>query len=100
MSLQDLSIKDTYSSSAKAYDLVREFYNPVIEQAVKYDRITGFFSPAVLAIASRGFAGLISTGGSIRLITSIQLDDRIYRSVVEKNTALEDELLADRNAVS
>lgn len=95
MSLQDLNIKDTYSSSTKANDLVREFYNPVIEQASKYDRITGFFSPAVLAIASRGFAELISTGGKIRLITSVQLDDRIYKSISDNSGLLYEHLLSD-----
>lgn len=63
MSLQDLDIKDTYSSSARDNDLILDFYNPVIERAVSYDRITGYFSPTVLAVASRGFAGLIGTGG-------------------------------------
>ncbi|HPF30823.1 MAG TPA: DEAD/DEAH box helicase family protein [Candidatus Saccharibacteria bacterium] len=92
MSLLDVNIKDTYSS-ANANDILFEFYNPVIEQAAKYDRITGFFSPAVLAIASRGFAGLISTGGKIRLITSVQLDDRIYKSIIENNHTLDDTLL-------
>ena len=95
MSLQDIDIKDTYSSSTKDHDLVLEFYNPVLEQAVSYDRITGFFSPAILAIASRGFAGLISTGGKIRLITSVQLDDKIYESIVNDKHKLDDELLAD-----
>ena len=93
MSLRDLSIKDTYSSSMKSNELLLDFYNPVIEQAVNYDRITGFFSPAVLAIASRGFAALISTKGKIRLLTSVQLDDRIYKSVIDNNANLDDSLL-------
>jgi len=95
MSLQELDIKDTYSSSTKDNDLVLEFYNPVIEQAVTYDRITGFFSPAILAIASRGFAALISTGGKIRLITSVQLDDRLYQSITAGSSKLDDKLLED-----
>ena len=93
--LDELSIKDTYSSSVNSNDLILEFYNPVLECAVQYDRITGFFSPAVLAIASRGFAGLISTGGKIRLITSVQLDDRTYKAIVEDGEKLDDELLDD-----
>ena len=97
MSLQDLEIKDTYSSSTRDNDLILEFYNPVIEQAVSYDRITGYFSPTVLAVASRGFAGLIGTGGKIRLITSVQLDDRTYDSIVKEGARLSDELLPDFN---
>lgn len=93
--LDELSIKDTYSSSVSSNDLILEFYNPVLECAVQYDRITGFFSPAVLSIASRGFAGLISTGGKIRLITSVQLDDRAYKAIVENGEKLDDELLDD-----
>lgn len=96
MALRDFEIKDTYSSATDD-SLVCEFYNPVLEQAAQYDRITGFFSPSVLAIASRGFAGLISTRGKIRLITSVQLDDRIYRLVIENDVVLDDKLLENFN---
>lgn len=95
MSLKDLDIKDTYSSGAGNVDLVLDFYNPVIEQAVSYDRITGFFSPSVLAVASRGFASLISTGGKIRLISSVQVDDRTYELISSENYKFGDDFLED-----
>lgn len=95
MSLKDLEINDTYSSSTKDTDLIRTFYNPIIEQATSYDRITGFFSPSVLAIASRGFAGLINTGGKIRLITSVQIDDKAYESIVNGSKKLDETILED-----
>lgn len=95
MSLRNINIKDTYSSNSKASNLILDFYNPVIGQAVSYDRITGYFSPTVLAVAARGFAGLIGTGGKIRLITSVQLDDRTYDSIVKAGANLGEESLPD-----
>lgn len=77
--LCDLEIKDTYSS--QEMDLVAEFYNPVLELAVSYDRITGFFSPKVFAIAARGFSHLIKNGGKVRLVTSVEVDSDIYRAL-------------------
>lgn len=93
MSLKDLNIRDTYSSNTKDGNLVRDFYNPVIEQAISYDRITGFFSPSVLAVASRGFANLISTGGKIRLISSVQVDDNLYQTVSSETYKFDDDFI-------
>lgn len=78
-SLKGLGIRDTYSSEND--NLLTDFYNPVLEQAVLYDRVTGFFSPKVFAAASRGFANLIKTGGKIRLLTSIELNPDVYRTI-------------------
>lgn len=94
MSLKDLDIRATYNS-ANGYNLVKHFYNPVLRQAVSYDRTTGSFSPAILAVASRGFAGLISTRGKIRLITSAQVSDATYDSIVNNNGRLDDTILED-----
>ncbi len=94
MSLKDLDIKATYNS-ANGYNLVKHFYNPVLRQAVSYDRTTGSFSPAILAVASRGFAGLISTHGKIRLITSAQVSDATYDSIINNSGKLDDTILED-----
>jgi superfamily II DNA or RNA helicase len=84
--LDELKIEDTYSSESN--DLVEDFYNPALECAVRYDRITGYFSPKVLAVASRGFAGLIKNDGEIRIITSVEVDSETYE-LISKNKGLE-----------
>ena len=40
-------------------DLIELFYNPALNCAVQYDRMTGYFSAGALALASRGIAALI-----------------------------------------
>lgn len=77
--LTSLNLKGIYSSDTD--DLVRDFYNPVLENAKQYDRITGFFSPRVLALASIGFARFFHNGGKIRLLTSIKVDQQTLESL-------------------
>lgn len=84
ITLQDLPLKDTYSSQFD--DLVNDFYNPILKIAVQYDRITGFFSPKVLAAASRGFSNLIKNNGKIRLITSVEVDSEMYEMISENDS--------------
>ena len=42
MKLRDVDILPAYSTE-DGKDLLDSFYNPVLECAVKYDRVTGFF---------------------------------------------------------
>ena len=79
MSLRELNIKSAYSSSGD--NLLSEFYNPVLEQAVCYDRITAFFSPRVIAAASRGFSRFVRNGAKIRMLTSVELGEDVVEQV-------------------
>ena len=80
MSLRDITIKHTYYGD-DGVSILKDFYAPALDNAIKYDRITGYFSPKVLAIAARGFAGLITNGGRVRLITSVALDEETMSAV-------------------
>src|SRR5688572_9075956 len=55
-------------------DLVDHFYVPVLRCAVHYDRATGYFSAAALAVAMQGIEGLIRNGGKMRLIVGCTLN--------------------------
>jgi hypothetical protein len=55
-------------------DLVAAFYVPALECAVRYDRLTGFFTANALALAARGVERLVSNGGRMRLIVGCTLD--------------------------
>lgn len=79
--LDELSLKDSYSSDAD--DIVKDFYVPILEHAVSYDRITGYFSPSILAVAARGFAGLIKNNGKIRILSSIQVSHDTFKAIQE-----------------
>ncbi len=81
MSLEDLHLKGSYSSSKDR--LLKDFYNPVLACAKQYDRIAGYFSPKVFAIASRGFGGLLDNNGHIRIITSVKVDTETYAAITK-----------------
>ncbi|GAB6058226.1 SNF2-related protein [Desulfonatronum parangueonense] len=56
-------------------DLLRRFYIPALECAVRYDRSTGYFSAGALSAASRGVEGLVRNQGRMRLIVGCTLDE-------------------------
>jgi len=55
-------------------DLVDVFYVPALEDAERYDRLTGYFNAGALALAARGVEGLIRNDGRMRLIVGCTLD--------------------------
>lgn len=97
MNLADLNLKISYES--KKDDLLSDFYIPSLACAYRYDRISGFFSSASLAIAARGIAGLLQNGGKMRLVTCQRLNPQDVKiiesleenvdSVIEKNFVTE-----------
>ena len=55
-------------------DLVRLFYVPALEDAERYDRLTGYFNANALALAARGIEGLVRNGGRMRLVVGCTLE--------------------------
>ena len=55
-------------------DLVRRFYVPALADAVRYDRLTGYFGAGALALAARGLEGLVRNGGRMRLVVGCTLE--------------------------
>ncbi len=85
MSFKSLDIKPSYESGIG--DIVQDFYEPVLSEAVLYDRISGFFTSTSLAVAARGMSHFIKNGGIMRLITSpiLSSDDvEIIEKLIEK----------------
>ena len=80
--LRDIQISKSYTSDES--NLLMDFYIPVLGCAKKYDRITGFFSPKILAVASRGFAQAIKNDVRIRIITSVKVDKDISTLSIEE----------------
>lgn len=108
MSFKSLDIKPSYESGIG--DIVQDFYEPILSEAILYDRISGFFTSTSLAVAARGMYNFINNGGIIRLITSPILsneDAYIIEQLVEKKgdiksydlgldlSSLEDTLISD-----
>ena len=55
-------------------DLVKGFYIPALEDAERYDRLTGYFNASALALAARGIEGLVRNDGRMRLVVGCTLD--------------------------
>ena len=55
-------------------DLVRLFYIPALQDAQRYDRLTGYFNAAALALAARGIEGLVRNNGYMRLLVGCTLE--------------------------
>lgn len=89
MNFKELHIKQCYESGID--DIVEDYYIPVLEAAVKYDRIAGFFSSTSLAVAARGISDFITNGGRMRLITSPRLnadDIEIVKKIASDDSSL------------
>jgi len=54
-------------------NLVKLLYVPALRCAVRYDRLTGYFSASALALAARGVEGLLMNQGRMRMVVGCTL---------------------------
>ncbi len=67
-------------------DLVQVFYVPALQDAARYDRLTGYFDAGALALAARGVEGLVRNDGRMRLIVGCTLDQEEVDAIREGET--------------
>ena len=89
MSFLEINLKEEYRSLQD--DIVREFYIPVLNNSIKYQRAVGFFSSSALIEITQGIAGLVKNGGIIQLVVSpfLSEDDVL---AIEKGIKLRNEV--------
>jgi len=63
-------------------DPLNSFYIPVLERAVSYDRIAGFFTSSSLSVAATGIASMVARGGRMRLLVGAQLDEQDVEAIL------------------
>ena len=68
MSFRELSLLKMYKTYKN--DIIKEFYTPVLQQAVLYQRAVGFFSSTALIDLTKGISGMIKNHGRIQFIVS------------------------------
>lgn len=68
MSFKDISLLRHYKTYRN--DIIKEFYTPVLREAVLYQRAVGFFSSTALIDLTKGISGMIKNGGRIQFIVS------------------------------
>lgn len=79
MGLPDLNIRTEYRSSVN--NIVKEFYIPLLKEAVMYKRAVGFFSSTALIEISKGITGLIRNGGKIQIVASPKLSEEDFEAI-------------------
>lgn len=72
-SLKDLKVRATYRTGANNADPVADFLEPCLAVSTKYDRLSGYFSSRILALAAEGLSHFIAGSGTMRLIMSAHL---------------------------
>lgn len=92
MNLQELALDPSYDKSVD--DIAERFYLPCMRAAVRYDRISGYFSSAVFSIAWPALQDFVKAGGRIRLICSPVFSSTDVAAVRQGHAALSDADLA------
>ncbi|MCF2657512.1 DEAD/DEAH box helicase family protein [Lacrimispora saccharolytica] len=93
MSFMDLSLKEEYRSFSD--DILDEFYIPVLNESVMYQRAVGFFSSTALLDISLGLIGLLKNDGKIKLVVSPRLSPEDVKAI-EEGLSNSDEIIIER----
>lgn len=80
-SFKDLNIQDEYRTYTS--NIIRDFYIPVLECSVLYQRAVGFFSSSAMIQLLEGLESLIRNKGKIQLIVSPKLDERDIEAIAQ-----------------
>ncbi|MGH1591134.1 helicase-related protein [Methylobacterium phyllosphaerae] len=62
-------------------DLVGLFYVPALRSAIRYHRLTGYFSAPALALAARGIESLVLNGGVMRMCVGCTLNEPEIKAI-------------------
>lgn len=92
MSFQELDIKREYRSLLDS--VAKDFYIPLLIQAVKYQRAVGFFSSSCLVEISKGISQLAKNGGKIQLVASPYLSDEDIEAI-KSGYAMRDQVVKE-----
>ena len=76
-------IKNTYSTDKD--NVLKDFYIPVLKEAISYDRAVGYFSSQVILKYLEGLDGLIKNNGRMRLVIGDSLSEEEYEAVKESD---------------
>ena len=107
MGLRDIPIKNEYRSLID--DVVKDFYVPLLGNAVLYQRAVGFFSSSALTMIAKGIDGLVQNEGKIQIIASPRLSTSDIeeirkgyevRKIIEKSLIREISDIEDREDIA
>jgi hypothetical protein len=73
LSLRSIAFKEDYRSGRD--DALKDFFLPAFKVACRYDRAVGYFSSSALECFAEPLGQFVQFGGTIRLVTSVELRD-------------------------
>ncbi len=78
-------INKRFNSKYDSYidDVIADFYNEALSEAIQYDRVSAYFDSKILALYSTGLENLYKENGKIRFIFSQELDEDDYNLMKE-----------------
>ena len=80
MSLTDIELRPVYNHS-NCPDLLSGLYEPLLAQAVHYDRTTYTFTAGGMIAAAAGAAAFVRNGGNIRLICDHSVNEDVLQAI-------------------
>jgi hypothetical protein len=89
--LRELNIPTILDTST--HDLTRDFFAPLLSNAVCYDRGAGFFSSGWLRINAQAMVAFAQNGGRARWVTSPILSEADWEALQAGNAARDDIVL-------
>lgn len=90
MNFTELNLKNEYRTSIDSVS--DDFYRPILNISMTYDRAVGFFSSSALAHIATGLLPFIKHGGNIRLVASPVLSSEDI-DAIEKGYKQRDEVV-------
>lgn len=79
MNFKKINIKNEYRSNVD--DVVKDFYVPLLSNAVSYKRSVAYFSSSALIAISQGIKCFLKNGGQIQLIASPELSENDIENI-------------------
>lgn len=79
MSFKNLTLKNEYRSFED--NMVEDFYIPILNESIRYDRAVGYFSSTALIEITKGLSNFIKNNGKIRIIASPKLSDEDIEAI-------------------
>jgi len=86
LSFKDLKLKKAYRSYKDNF--IEDLLSPLLAEAIRYDRIVGFFSSEALYCLKSPLSSLVRRKGKIRLIIGHPLSEEEYDAVIKGSKEL------------
>jgi superfamily II DNA or RNA helicase len=80
-------------SKGRPVSILDEFYVPVLQRSIRYDRMAGYFRSSSLAAASQGFTAFVGNQGKARLIAGADLNPKDVGAILQASAVSDPSLL-------